>query len=272
MDKLRQIVCLVFGLAFAVSVARAEAVDVELFLAVDVSGSMNAEELQIQRDGYVAAFRSSDVINAILTGARGRVAVTYVEWAHTDLQRVIAPWQLIASAADAEDFAARLEAAPLGNMRNTSISGILVQAADAFDTNGFEGDRLVIDVSGDGPNNQGIPVIQARDRAVARGITINGLPILAEPWRTDTHFILPTLDDYYTACVIGGPLSFLLPVRNWDEFPAAVRQKLVLELSGVSPRSNSSRVIPAQFSGSFLETKPRVDCMIGEKLRRARDW
>ena len=248
-------------------VARAEPVDVELVLAVDVSGSMSPEELQLQRDGYVAAFRSPEVANAITQGAWGKVAVTYFEWARDDLQKIIVPWLLISNGEDAQAFADALEAAPVGNMRNTSLTGALKTSAAAFADNGFEGERRVIDISGDGPNNQGGLVSDARDAVIAEGITINGLPIMVESWRAGRAFGISDLGVYYRACVTGGPLSFVLPVAQWDEFPTAVRRKLVLELSGIVPEPEVPMVIPAQFAPE----KP-VDCLIGERLRSYNEW
>ncbi len=235
-------------------------VDVELVLAVDVSGSMNGEELRLQREGYVAALRSPEVWRAVESGRHGAVAVTYAEWARGDLQRVILPWTRIASEADARAAADVLEAAPVANMRNTSITGALRFATAQFDGNGFAGERLVIDISGDGPNNQGGPVTEARDAAIDAGITINGLPLEVEDWVAAPLFAKgATLADYYEACVTGGPMSFVLPVKAWAEFPEAVRRKLVLELSGTVPRV-ADRVWRA------AQSEP--DCLIGERLRR----
>jgi hypothetical protein len=237
------------------------AVDVELVLAVDVSGSMNDRELRIQRDGYVAALQSDDVIRAIESGRHGRVAITYVEWARNDLQTVVLPWLVIDSAASARAAASKLAAAPLGNMRNTSIAGAIRHGIGALNGNGIAGDRLVIDISGDGPNNQGGPVNEARDEAVAQGITINGLPIEADAWVGANQFAPgATLADYFSQCVIGGPLAFVIPVREWTEFPEAVRRKLVLELSGLMPP------VPPPVIRTQAGSGP--DCMIGERQRR----
>jgi hypothetical protein len=238
-------------------------VDVELMLAVDVSGSMNVSELRIQRDGYVAALKSQEVIKAIESGRLGKVAIAYVEWARDDRQRVLAPWTLIDSRATAEAFADRIAAAPLSNMRNTSITGAITMGMRALINNNFNGDRLILDVSGDGPNNQGGPVNEARDEAINAGITINGLPIEAEEWAGARLFAPDaTLADYYEQCVIGGPLAFVIQVKDWPEFQDAVRRKLVLELSGRVP-SEELRIVPAQASN---QTEP--DCQVGERERR----
>ena len=160
-------------------------VDLELVIAVDVSLSMDLDEQQLQRDGYVAAFRDSDLHKAIASGPYGRIAVTYMEWAGPGVQTVIIPWTLIDSPAAARAFAARLASQPITRERLTSISAALQFAQGLLKDTGFSASRQVIDVSGDGPNNQGGPVTSYRDRAVAAGITINGLPIVndrAGPW------------------------------------------------------------------------------------------
>lgn len=247
--------------------AQERQVDVELVLAVDVSGSMRDHELALQRRGYAEAFRTKAVHDAISGGLIGEVAVTYVEWARVDLQRVIVPWTVIGDAEGARAFADQLEQAPVGNMRNTSISGAILFGIAAIEQNAYQGLRRVIDVSGDGPNNQGGRVDRARDEAVARGIVINGLPIMAEPWMGGLGFNISGLDVYYRDCVIGGPGAFLLPVRDWDEFPEAVRRKIVLELAGKTPadEGRGGRPMPVH----LINDGP-VDCTIGERLRGIR--
>ena len=240
--------------------ARAQEVDVdlELVLAVDVSRSMDRSEQELQKDGYVAAVQHPEVIAAIRAGFLGRIAVTYVEWAGPTAQAVIMPWTLVDGAETAAAFGAGIAGRPVSNMRATSISGALAFASGLFDGNGFRGTRQVIDVSGDGPNNMGMPVLAAREAVLARGITINGLPIMIN---TDYFgsYSIRELDIYYEDCVIGGPGAFLVTVDSPDRFAEAIRRKLVLEIAGAPPR-----IIPAQ--GRSRE--PRVDCLIGEKLRR----
>jgi hypothetical protein len=239
--------------------AAAEPVDLELVLAVDVSRSMDADELALQRQGYANAFRHPDVIQAITSGARGRIAVTYVEWAGPSFQATVVPWTMVGGRAEAEAFATRIEAAPLTREMGTSISGGLVFAGQQFDGSPFAGDRQTIDVSGDGPNNMGLPVAMIRDRIVDRGITINGLPIMLKPAYTFSAFGIPNLDVYYEDCVIGGPGAFMITVDDMARFETAVRRKLVLEIAGLP-----ARVMPAA-AGSIKA--PRIDCMIGEKSR-----
>ncbi len=232
-------------------------VDLELFLAVDVSRSMSPQELDIQRRGYAEALKSPDVIGAIRGGMLGRIAVTYVEWAGAGSQRVIVPWTLIEAEEDASAVADRITAFFDESLRRTSISGAMDYARRAFDDNGFTGLRRVIDISGDGPNNQGRPVLEARADVRAEGIIINGLPLMTEDALSNIWGI-PDLDVYYENCVIGGPGSFVLPVRGWSEFPAAVRRKLVLEIADAAP---AAMVIEAQFTAPSA-----YDCMVGEKL------
>ncbi|MEM7745124.1 MAG: DUF1194 domain-containing protein [Pseudomonadota bacterium] len=229
-------------------------VDVELVLAVDVSRSMTPRELGIQRAGYAAALTSPDVLAAIQSGPHGRVAITYVEWAGSLSQRTVVEWTLVATPADAEALASRITAHFDNALRRTSISGAIDHAATLFEGNGFRSLRRVIDVSGDGPNNQGRPVTSARNAAVAQGIVINGLPLMTKEG-LGAQWHLDDLDLYYQDCVIGGPAAFVIPVVNWAHFPDAVRQKLVLELVGLPP----TRIVPVQ-------SREPYDCLVGEKI------
>lgn len=234
-------------------------VDVELVLAVDVSRSISPEELAIQRLGYAAALTSPEVLTAIGDGLVGRIAVTYIEWAGAHIQRTVIDWTLIETPEDAQGFADAILANTLGTMRRTSISGALSYSAAAFQDNGFDGLRQVIDISGDGPNNEGRPVTQVRDEVVAQGITINGLPLLTS---SGGFQHLPDLDLYYRDCVIGGPLAFVIAVTSWEQFAEAVRRKLVMELAGLPPDAfgeSGPQVLPASEGGSY-------DCLIGERM------
>lgn len=221
-------------------------VDVALVLAADVSGSMSGA-LSAQRSGFVAAFRNAEIAASIASGPIGRIAVTYVEWAGVHEQWTVVPWTIIANADDATTFADRLAAAPGERGYQTSISAGLLYAARLLALSGVEATRLAVDISGDGPNNSGPPVAVARDTLVARGITINGLP-LPEPdtggpfaYLTDRDDI--DLDAYYTDCVIGGAGSFVMPVYGAAGYSAAIRRKLAMEIAGVP-----ARVFLASFS------------------------
>jgi hypothetical protein len=251
-----------FSLAPIDAATRAEtAVDLELVLAVDVSGSMDEEEHILQRQGYVAAFRHPEVIDTIMSGFIGRIAVTYVEWAGPLSQVVTVPWRIIDGKDSAGAFADILADEPIAFIRGTSISGGLEFAAGLFADNGIEGTRRVIDVSGDGANNMGVPVEAARDRALARGIAINGLPLLLRPrlyfWTDGAG-----LDDYYRDCVIGGPGSFVIPVTKKAHLARAIRRKLLLEIAG--PRARL-------YHADAPALRAKVDCFIGEKIRRSWD-
>ncbi|MEM6744196.1 MAG: DUF1194 domain-containing protein [Pseudomonadota bacterium] len=245
-------------------------VDVELVLAVDISRSMDIEELRIQRDGYVQAFRDPQVVRAIQGGLLGRIAVLYFEWAGPSIRNVIGDWTLIDGPEAAAVFADRLAAGRITAALGTSISGGLAFSAAQIEANRFDGLRRVIDVSGDGPNNSGPGVEIARDEVVALGMTINGLPLMMKA--RDGPFSLTDLDIYYEDCVIGGPQSFLLPLWDAAKFAETIRRKLILEISGLTPAPGENRraqVMRAQL-GYGPPREPRIDCYIGEKLRR--DW
>lgn len=252
------------GLLSPTSAGAQEAVDVELILAVDVSLSMSPEELEIQRRGYAAALTHETVIRAIQDGVHGRIALTYFEWAGDFSQHVIVPWTVVASAEDAAHVAAQLSANPPNSARRTSISGAISYAADLFAESGFRGMRRVLDISGDGPNNQGLPVVGARDSLIAQGITINGLPLMTNDGFT-TSYDVRDLDIYYSECVIGGPGAFVIPVNEWSQFPEAVRRKLVIELAGLTPPELLPPLVRVQARQSY-------DCLIGEKMWRNRSW
>jgi len=234
-------------------------VDLKLVLAVDVSFSMDTGEQKVQRQGYVEALRHPEVIDAITSGLLGRIAVTYVEWGGINSQVVRVPWTVIDGKASAEKLAERLSAASYENLHRTSISSALLFAARILATPDFAAPRRVIDISGDGPNNQGLPVTAARDAAVAQGIVINGLPILTNPFNFDGYFDIPNVDEYYQDCVIGGTGAFILRVTDSKQFAEAIRRKLVLEISER----------PAHVQPVADVVKPaRVDCLIGEKMWR----
>jgi len=209
-------------------------VDLELVLAVDVSGSIDEDEARLQRQGYVAALSDPEVIRAITTGMLGRIAVTYFEWAGDGWQVPVLPWTLIDSPQTAQAFAAKLAAAPLGSGPWTSISDAIRAAVPMFDVNEFEGTRRIIDISGDGPNNTGGLVEPERDQAVARRITINGLPIINDRFNFSRP-PMPNLDLYYRNCVIGGPGAFLVVAHGFKSFAQAIRRKLILEIAGRLP-------------------------------------
>jgi hypothetical protein len=239
--------------------AISDAVDLQLVLAVDVSLSMNETEQLVQRKGYVSAFKSSEVMKAIASGLLGRIAVTYIEWSGGGYQEVVVPWRAIGNNEDALLFADALERAPISRQVRTSISGALDFAAESFSTSGFESERRTIDISGDGPNNEGWPLPEIRDRVVGQGITINGLPLLFDPTHTIATPDTASLLDYYEDCVIGGPTAFVVPVFSLDDFARAIQRKLILEIVSVAPR-----VVPVV---DKQMDRPRVDCVVVDSKR-----
>jgi hypothetical protein len=169
------------------------------------------------------------------------------------------PWSIIAGGEDAEAFATALAAAPLRREAGTSISSGLLYAGSQFNRRDYQADRLAVDISGDGPNNTGHPVGMMRDWLIRRGVTINGLPIMFKDQPDIEGTSISNLDVYYEDCVIGGPGAFMIPVRDARDFGTAIRSKLVLEIAGLPARPT----LTAAFA-----REPRVDCLIGEKLRR----
>jgi hypothetical protein len=234
----------------------APSVDVELVLAVDVSYSMDMDELAIQREGYAQAIVSKEFLQALKSLPNGKISVTYFEWAASSDQKIIIPWRVIDGPETADAVADEIMKTPIRRASRTSISGAIYFAMPLFEANPYRGLRRVIDISGDGPNNNGLPIIGARDTALAKGITINGLPIMVKEPSYSTMDI-ENLDWYYEDCVIGGPGSFVVPIKDRDKFKEAIRTKLLLEVAGRTPER---RVVPV------AEREPRVSCLIGEKI------
>jgi Protein of unknown function (DUF1194) len=235
-------------------------VDVALVLAVDISYSMDQEEQALQREGYIAALGSPELIEAIRKGLIGRIAVTYIEWAGMQTRHIVADWHIIEDAASAKTFIDILRAAPIRRGRRTSITGAIEAALDQLRAARLRPIRRVVDISGDGPNNEGVPVTLARDHALRAGVVINGLPIiLKRPYLS--AYDLDTLDDYYADCVIGGPGSFMNVITERDQFRGAIRAKILREV--------------AQATGSDAPAGPgqpgRSDCLIGERQWR-QNW
>jgi len=234
----------------------APSVDVELILAVDVSYSMDMDELAIQREGYAQAIMSKEFLQALKSLPNGKIAVTYFEWAASSDQKIIIPWRLIDGPETADAVAEEILKTPIRRASRTSISGAIYFAMPLFDENPYKGARRVIDISGDGPNNNGAPVTGAREMALSKGIVINGLPIMVKEPSYSTMDI-DNLDWYYEDCVIGGPGSFVVAIKDREKFKEAIRAKLLLEVAGRTPER---RVVPV------AEKEPRVSCLIGEKI------
>jgi len=237
--------------------ATGEKVDAEIVLAVDTSRSMDLTEFAVQRDGYLQALRHPDLIRAVAAGRLGRVAIAYFEWSGQAQDGGLVPWRIIDSPEDAAAMADEIAAMPVRLGRGTSIARALNFASVLIEDGQVDGERRVVDVSGDGANNIGPPVTGARDDAVARGITVNGLPVIISP-----SGAFMELDRYYEECVIGGEGAFVMVARTSEELAQTIRRKLILEVSGLQPEP---RIIPAQFPGP-------MDCLIGEKRYRQRSW
>jgi Protein of unknown function (DUF1194) len=234
-------------------------VDMELILAVDVSYSMDPDEQALQREGYILGLTSPEFLNAVRQGPHGRIAITYFEWAGIADQKVVVPWRIIDGLDTARAFTDEIARAPYRRAYRTSISGALLFASPLFEANPHRGVRRVVDVSGDGVNNQGPPVTVIRDELLAKNVIINGLPImLKRPLAASMD--IENLDVYYEDCVIGGPGSFVVPIREREKFKEATRVKLVLEIAGRTPPAPPTRVVPV------ASEAPRISCLIGERM------
>lgn len=218
------------GLPLAAIAARAQTgpaapqgADLQLVLAVDASGSVNARRFRLQQLGYAEAFRNPRVIKAIQSGPWAAIAVTMVQWTGPRLHASVTPWTRIASEAEIRAYGGTIDTAPRQLFGGgTSISGAIDHSAGLFASCPFKAPRRVIDVSGDGYNSSGREAAEARDEAVKKGIIINGLPILAVEF---------DLDEHYRREVIGGPGSFMISARTFEAFGDAVARKLIQEIA-----------------------------------------
>ena len=247
---------------FAETKHNVPSVNVELVIAVDVSYSMDMDELAIQREGYAQAIVSKDFLQALRAGPGSKVAVTYFGWSLSGDEKIIIPWRVIDGPESADAVAAEIMKTPVRRGSSTSISGAINFAVQLFEENPYRGLRRVIDISGDGPNNSGPPVTGARDAALVRGITINGLVIMLE---NPSYSIvnIDNLDLYFEDCVIGGPGSFVVSIKHRDEFKKAIRAKLIIEVAG---QTTEHRILPV------VQNDPRVPCLIGEEIWQQHQW
>ncbi len=214
--------------------ALAEEVDVELVLAADGSGSIDEDELALQRRGYAEAITSAEVLGAIGSGPVGAIAITYVEWGGAASQHTIVDWHVVRDAASAAVFADKLVSSPRQAYGYNSISGAIAYAADRIRENSYEGLSRVIDVSGDGPQIGGPPLAETRAAALAEGITINGL-VIARPGGGVRGPGGISLSEHYARDVIGGPASFVMVAEGTGRFADAVRRKLIQEIALADP-------------------------------------
>jgi hypothetical protein len=226
----------VAALTIAAPAARAaEAVDLLLVLAADVSRSVDQPKFQLQREGYAAAVADPRVLDVIQSGPNRRIAICFVEWSGMGAQKVVIDWTMIGDAAAARQFGDQLLEAPRSFADRTSISGGIDFSVAQFARAPFEARRRTIDVSGDGTHNSGREVTSARDEAVAKGITINGLVILSErplPWNPEHTNPPGGLANYFKQNVIGGPGAFVMVAENFNSFGNAIMNKLIAEIAG----------------------------------------
>jgi hypothetical protein len=211
--------------------ARADTpVDLQLVMAVDVSRSIDEVEAELQRRGYIEAMTNERVVEAIVSGENRRIGVCYVEWAGTHYQQTVIDWMLIDSARSARAFSDKLSESPRTSQSWTAVGAALAYSAQRFQSSPFTSKRRIIDISGDGRTNDGPPAELVRDKLVADGIVINGLPVMMNR----QNYGRPqdaALDKYYEENVIGGPGSFMIVAANFDDFGRAVRSKLIREIS-----------------------------------------
>jgi len=216
--------------------AQAGNVDLLLVLAADVSRSIDDKEFDLQRKGYAAALGDPRVLKAVTSGPNKSIALTFIEWSSAEEQKTVIDWTVLHDGEDAAVIAGQILSAPRSFLARTSISGAIDYSLERLAAAPATADHKVIDISGDGTNNAGRPVTEARDDAVAKGVTINGLAIINT--QTAPGFTMHTqppggLPNYYKENVIGGPGAFLLVVENFETFADAMTRKLVSEIAGL---------------------------------------
>ena len=245
---MRRIAIVAAALAFlaagfgAIGAVRAEKVDLLLILAADVSRSIDDQEFTLQRKGYAAALTDPRVLRAIVGGPNHAIAVTFIEWSGASDQNVVVDWTVIRDEEAAGGVAATILSAPRSFLGRTSISAAIDFAVQRLATAPDRADKRVIDVSGDGTNNAGRSITEARDEAVAAGVTINGLAIINT--KSSPGYAFHTqppggLPKYYEENVIGGPGAFLIHIDNFDSFSEAITRKLVSEIAGIPAQSQN---------------------------------
>ena len=247
--------------------ARAEvpptAVDLALVLAIDVSGSIDEDEAKLQRQGYVSAFSDPAIGALIGTGPHGKIAVAYLEWSSYGDHRLLVDWTVIDGPSSAKAFADALAEEPIRIGLRTSISGAIEYSLSLFDRAPLSPTRRIIDISGDGPNNDGRYVLEARQAAIEHNIGINGLPIINNRPNRYGFPNLPDLDLYYEHCVIAGTNAFIVVAQDFHDFAAAVKRKLVLEIADEAPPAQRRR-----YAASGPRSGYPPGCDVGERQSR----
>src|SRR5579863_6149430 len=215
--------------------AAPQEVDLKLVLAVDVSGSIDSDEFRLEREGTADAFAESEVVKAIQTGSLGRIAVAMLDFSSPQFDKVVIDWTVIKDKASAMAFADTIRNTPRSPGRRTSVSSALELGSLLLESSEKDivATRRVIDITGDGPNNDGNPMTDAHDKTIAQGIVVNGLPVMDD--MANGYF--PDLDKYYAGCVTGGRGAFVVVVKSYKDYAAAMRHKLILEIS----QNDSSR-------------------------------
>jgi hypothetical protein len=217
----------------------AEQVDLLLVLAADVSRSVDMRKFQLQREGYAAAIADKRVLDAISSGRHRRIALCFVEWSGVSAQKLVIDWTLIDGPGAARKFGDQLLELPRSFAERTSISAGIDFAMQLLERAPYEAGRRTIDVSGDGTNNSGRDVTLARDEALAKGVTINGLVILSDrplAWNPEHTNPPGGLEDYFRRYVIGGPGSFVIAAENFNSFGQAIIKKLIAEIAEAPPQ------------------------------------
>jgi hypothetical protein len=245
--KFARIIAALFAVFLAVTPARAEDVDLLLVLAADVSRSIDDGEFALQRKGYAAALTDPRVIKAITGGPHHAIALTFMEWSGATDQKTVVDWTVIQDGEGAAVAAATILSAPRSFLSRTSISAAIDFSLERFNAAPIKAERRVIDISGDGTSNSGRAVTEARDEALAAGVTINGLAIINT--QANPGFALHTqppggLPNYYKENVIGGTGAFLLVVENFETFADSMTRKLVSEIAGLPARDNHAALNP----------------------------
>ena len=215
-------------------------VDLQLIIATDVSGSVSHNEAFLQRKGVADAFRHREVITAIESGSLGRIAVAYIDWSSRFYNQVLVDWTMIDGEEAALEYANVLMRIPRTRGQGTSISDVLEFSMAVLEYSPYHSRKQVIDVSGDGPNRSGRPLLEVKAEVISKGIVINGLPIV-DPYGWDEF---SNLGEYFRGCVIGGPGAFVQVAEGFADFSRAIRRKLVLELSDLKPEEVRPELFP----------------------------